>query len=183
LRNITYLVLDSTALYVGDHFEEEIVQTSRESHHPVNIESSHLSLVLLPIGQSPAGLFLFCFCPSWWDLCYTFAGRVNKRKDFGITITRVVSEWLLTVAASHPSRQLAFLHHINLTKKSIAIILIWNLTFQTAGKLFRDERNISTRVYFVENVMGTIMYAVCLILLILYSEFYHRYLISDDWPG
>jgi hypothetical protein len=85
--------------------------------------------------------------------------------------------------ASHPSRQLAFLHHINLTKKSIAIILIWNLTFQTAGKLFRDARNISTRVYFVENVMGTIMYAVCLILLILYSEFYHRYLISDDWPG
>lgn len=40
LRYITYLVLDSTALYVGDHFEEEIVQTSRESHHPVNIESA-----------------------------------------------------------------------------------------------------------------------------------------------
>jgi hypothetical protein len=31
--------------------------------------------------------------------------------------------------------------------------------------------------------MGTIMYVVCLILLILYSEFYHRYLISDDWPA
>jgi hypothetical protein len=59
LRYITYLVLDSTALYVGDHFEEEIVQTSRESHHPVNIESSHLSLVLLPIGQSPAAWTLF----------------------------------------------------------------------------------------------------------------------------
>jgi hypothetical protein len=47
-----------------------------------------LSLVLLPIGQSPAAWTLFILLlPSWWDLCYTFAGRVNKRKDLVVGIT------------------------------------------------------------------------------------------------
>lgn len=38
--------------------------SSRESHHPVNIESSHLSLVVLPRAVSLLDPFYFAFAPD-----------------------------------------------------------------------------------------------------------------------
>jgi hypothetical protein len=97
------------------------------------------------------------------------------------------SERLLTVAASHPSRQLAVLHHINLTKKYSNHSYLKSDISNSWEMIKRWEKNFNLSLYFGGFVVMSKMlwepWSICLIRPIVYSEFYHRYLISDDWPA